>query len=176
MLGARRAPSNALAAANAGAGASASGLARSVRRARCWFAAALAPCACALALAAAPTASEPIAVPKLTAHAVDLTGTLSAPEREALDGKLAAFEAAKGSQVAVLIVPSIGTETIEEFAGRVTDEWKLGRKAVDDGVLLVIAKQERKIRIQTGRGVQGTLTDALSRRIAADIVAPHFRS
>jgi uncharacterized protein len=76
----------------------------------------------------------------------------------------------------VLIVPTIGTETIEEFAGRVTDEWKLGRKGVDDGVLFVIAKQERKLRIHTGRGVQGTLTDALSKRIVADIVAPHFRS
>lgn len=176
MPGTRRAPSNALAAANAGAGASASGLARSVRRARCWFAAALALCACALALAAAPTASEPIAVPKLTAHVVDLTGTLSAPEREALDAKLRAFEAARGSQVAVLVVPSIGSETIEEFAGRVTDEWKLGRKAVDDGVLFVIAKQERRMRIHTGRGVQGTLTDALSKRIISELVAPAFRN
>jgi uncharacterized protein len=78
--------------------------------------------------------------------------------------------------VAVLVVASIGTETIEEFAGRVTDAWALGRKSVDDGVLLVVAKQERKIRIQTGRGVQGTLTDALSKRIVADIVAPKFRT
>src|SRR5213078_811241 len=92
------------------------------------------------------------------------------------DAKLAAFEQAKGSQVAVLLVPSIGSETIEEFAGRVTDAWQLGRKGVDDGVLLVVAKQERKIRIHTGRGVQGTLTDALSKRITTDIIAPHFRT
>ena len=115
-------------------------------------------------------------MPKLTAHVVDLTGTLTAREREALDAKLRAFEQAKGSQVAVLLVPSIGSEAIEEFAGRVTDEWKLGRKGVDDGVLFVVAKQERKMRIHTGRGVQGTLTDALSRRIIADIVAPRFRT
>jgi uncharacterized protein len=124
----------------------------------------------------AATPVDPIAIPKLTARVVDLTGTLTAGEREAIEAKLAAFEQAKGSQVAVLLVPSIGSEAIEEFAGRVTDEWKLGRKGVDDGVLFVVAKQERKMRIHTGRGVQGTLTDALSRRIIADIVAPRFRT
>jgi uncharacterized protein len=126
--------------------------------------------------AAAATPAEPIPVPRLTAHVVDLTGTLSAAERDALDAKLRAFESARGSQVAVLLVPSIGPETIEEFAGRVTDEWKLGRKGLDDGVLLAIAKQERKLRIHTGRGVQGTLTDALSKRIVSDIITPHFRN
>jgi uncharacterized protein len=117
-----------------------------------------------------------IAVPKLTARVIDQTGTLAAPERQALEDKLAAFEKARGSQVAVLLVPTLESEVIEDFAGRVTDEWKLGRKGVDDGVLFVIAKQERKMRIHTGRGVQGTLTDALSRRIIADIVAPRFRT
>ncbi len=124
----------------------------------------------------AATPAEPIAVPQLAARVSDSTGTLTGPERAALEEKLAAFERAKGSQVVVLIVASIGTEAIEEFAGRVTDEWKLGRKGVDDGVLLVVAKQERKIRIQTGRGVQGTLTDALAKRIVAVIIAPRFRS
>ncbi|MBL0140816.1 MAG: TPM domain-containing protein [Betaproteobacteria bacterium] len=126
--------------------------------------------------ALAADVSEPIAVPKLTDRVVDLTGTLAAPERDALAAKLKAFEATKGSQVAVLMVPSIGTETIEEFATRVTDDWKLGRKGVDDGVLFVIAKQERRMRIQTGRGVQGVLTDALSRRIIAELVSPRFRT
>ncbi len=120
--------------------------------------------------------ADEIPVPKLTAHVVDLTGTLSADERAALDAKLADFEQAKASQVAVLVVPSIGTESIEEFAGRVTDAWQLGRKGVDDGVLFVVAKQERRMRIHTGRGVQGTLTDALSKRIIADVVAPRFRT
>jgi len=73
-------------------------------------------------------------------------------------------------------VPTIGDETIEEFAGRVTDEWKLGRKGVDDGVLFAIAMKERRMRIHTGRGVQGTLTDALSKRIISDIVSPRFRN
>ncbi|MGZ5596637.1 MAG: TPM domain-containing protein [Usitatibacter sp.] len=126
------------------------------------------------AAATAPPGAVP--VPKLSARVTDLTGTLTAAERDALEAKLRAFETAKGSQVAVLIVPTIGSETIEEFAGRVTDEWRLGRKGVDDGALFVIAKQERRLRIQTGRGVQGTLTDALSKRIVSDIVAPRFRS
>jgi uncharacterized protein len=127
---------------------------------------------------AAPAAdvTEPVPVPKLTGRVVDLTGTLTSPEREALATRLKAFEASKGSQVAVLLVPSIGTETIEEFSTRVTDEWKLGRAGVDDGVLFVIAKQERRMRIQTGRGVQGVLTDALSRRIIAERVAPRFKA
>jgi uncharacterized protein len=128
----------------------------------------------AAAFAADP--ADPIPVPKLTGRVVDLTGTLAVPERDAIAAKLAAFETARGSQVVVLLVPSIGTEAIEEFATRVTDAWKLGRAGVDDGVLFVIAKQERKLRIQSGRGVQGTLTDALSKRIIVERVTPRFRS
>src|SRR5436190_16598753 len=127
------------------------------------------------ALAFAAFGAE-VAVPKLSAHVIDQTGTLTADERARIDAKLRDFEAKRGSQVVVLLVPSIGGEAIEDFATRVTDEWKLGRKGVDDGVLFVIAKQERKMRIHTGRGVQGTLTDILSKRIVADIVAPKFRT
>lgn len=129
---------------------------------------------CALVLALGASAQVP--VPKLTARVIDQTGALTAAQRDALEGKLRDFEQKRGSQVAVLIVPTIGDETIEEFAGRVTDAWQLGRKGVDDGVLLVVAQKERKIRIQTGRGVQGTLTDASSKRIVSDIVAPRFRN
>lgn len=128
----------------------------------------------ASAFAADPT--DPVAVPKLSGRVVDLTGTLTAPEREGIAGRLAEFEKARGSQVVVLLVPTIGTESIEEFATRVTDAWKLGRAGVDDGVLFVIAKQERKMRIQSGRGVQGTLTDALSKRIIVERVSPRFRA
>jgi uncharacterized protein len=130
-----------------------------------------------LALAAlAAGAADAIPVPKLTGRVVDLSGTLDRAQQEAIAAKLAAFERAKGSQVAVLLVPTLGNETIEEFATRVTDEWKLGRAGVDDGVLFVIARQDRRMRIQTGRGVQGVLTDALSRRIIDERVAPHFRA
>jgi len=130
-----------------------------------------------LALLAAATFAWPqqVPVPRLTGHVVDLTSTLDAPQHAGLEAKLTAFESEHGSQVVVLLVPTLGTEAIEDFAGRVTDEWKLGRKGVDDGVLFVVAKDDRKMRIHTGRGVQGTLTDALSKRIVADLVAPHFR-
>ena len=129
-----------------------------------------------LAAAFGAHAADTVPVPKLTGRVVDLTATLDRAQQQAIAEKLAAFERAKGSQVAVLLVPTIGTETIEEFATRVTDEWKLGRAGVDDGVLFVIAKQERRMRIQTGRGVQGVLTDALSRRIIAERVSPRFRA
>jgi uncharacterized protein len=129
-----------------------------------------------LAAAIAWAQEGEVPVPRLTAHVIDQTATLSEAQRSALDAKLAGFERAKGSQVVVLLVPAIGHEPIEDFAGRVTDAWQLGRKGVDDGVLFVIAKQERKMRIHTGRGVQGTLTDALAKRIVSDIVAPRFRN
>jgi len=86
------------------------------------------------------------------------------PADEALEAKLRDFEARKGSQVAVLIVPSIGDETIEEFAGRVTDEWKLGRKGIDDGVLMVVAKDDRKVWIEVGYGLEGHLDPDQRRR------------
>lgn len=128
------------------------------------------------ALGAAGLARAEVPVPPLSGRVVDLAGALAAPDREAITAKLAAFEQAKGSQVAVLIVPSLGGEAIEDFATRVTDQWKLGRAGVDDGVLLVVAMQERRMRIQTGRGVQGTLTDALSKRIIAERMTPLFRA
>jgi uncharacterized protein len=133
------------------------------------LAAFLAALAAVAALAATP-------VPKLEKRVTDLAGTLTAPQRDALEAKLADFEKRRGSQVAVLIVPTLGDETIEEFAGRVTDAWALGRKGVDDGVLFAIAMKERRMRIHTGRGVQGTLTDALSKRIISDVVGPRFRN
>jgi uncharacterized protein len=127
--------------------------------------------------AAAVFSADPgeIPVPKLSAHVIDETGTLGPGERASIDAKLVEFERTHGSQVVVLMVPSTGNEDIFDFATRVTDQWQLGRKGVDDGVLFVIAKQQRKLRIHTGRGVQGTLTDALSKRIVGEIVAPHFR-
>jgi uncharacterized protein len=140
------------------------------------WARALAGAAAALLVALAAIAQDVVPVPGLVTRVTDQTGTLSVAQREALEAKLRAFEESRGSQVAVLLVPTLGSEVIEEFAGRVADTWQLGRKGVDDGVLFVVALQERKMRIHTGRGVQGTLTDALSKRIVAEIVAPHFRA
>ena len=119
-------------------------------------------------------------IPKLAARVTDLTGTLTAEQQNALEQKLAAFEAAKGSQVAVLIVPSTKPEEIEQYSIRVVDQWKLGRgtvngKRVDDGALLLIAKDDHRMRIEAGYGLEGVLTDAMSNRIITETIAPAFR-
>jgi len=114
-------------------------------------------------------------IPELRAHVTDQTGTLSVAERQALEQKLAAWEAGKGSQFAVLIVPTTKPETIEEYSQRVTDQWKIGRKGVDDGILLVIAKDDKKLRLQVGKGFEGSLTDVTSKRIIEEVIVPPFR-
>ena len=126
-----------------------------------------------LALVAGAQDVQPI--PKLSARVTDLTGTLTAGQQTALEQKLAAFEAAKGSQLAVLIVPTTQPEPIEAYSIRVVDQWKLGRKGVDDGALLIVAKDDHRVRIEVGRGLEGVLTDALSNRILDETVKPAFR-
>src|SRR5580693_5371576 len=118
------------------------------------------------ALAQAPAVPAPglQPIPKLSARVTDLTGTLTAEQQTALEQKLAAFESAKGSQLAVLIVPTASPEDIQQYSFRVGDSWKLGRKAVngakvDDGALLAIAKNDRAMFIQVGYGLEGVLTD-----------------
>lgn len=141
----------------------------------------LARLACALLLlVAAATASAQLApVPPLNAHVTDLAGMLDARQRAALEGVLSDHETRSGSQIAVLLVPSTAPEAIEQYSIRVADAWKLGRKGVDDGVLLLVAKDNppalRRLRIEAGRGVQGVLTDAQSKRVLQDVIAPHFR-
>ncbi|GAC1699564.1 MAG: hypothetical protein PVS2B3_11860 [Steroidobacteraceae bacterium] len=115
-------------------------------------------------------------VPKLAARVTDLTGTLTAEQQTALEQKLAAFESAKGSQLAVLIVPTTTPEEIEQYSIRVVEQWKLGRKAVDDGALLIIAKNDHHVRIEVGRGLEGVLTDAMSNRIIDETITPDFRA
>jgi uncharacterized protein len=127
----------------------------------------------ALVLAFAVAAE--IAVPPLKARVTDLSGTLSAAEQGALEQKLEAFEARKGSQIAVLIVPTTDGEAIEPFSTRVFEQWKLGRKKVDDGVLLIVAKNDRKLRIEVGYGLEGALPDAIAKRIIEQDIAPQFR-
>ena len=116
-----------------------------------------------------------VPVPPLRARVTDLTATLTADQRAGLEAKLAAFEARKGSQVAVLIVPTTQPETIEQYSIRVVDQWQLGRKGVDDGVLLLVAKNDRKLRIEVGRGLEGAIPDAVAKRIVSDVIAPRFR-
>lgn len=117
-----------------------------------------------------------IAVPKLEKRVTDTTATLSSGDEARIEARLKAFEAAKGAQIAVLIVESTLPETAFDYATRVFAEWKLGRKGVDDGVLLVVAKGDRKLQILTGPGISGSLTDAMSKRIISEIIAPKFRA
>jgi len=119
-------------------------------------------------------------IPKLAARVTDLTGTLTAEQQNALEQKLAAFEAAKGSQLAVLLVPSTQPEQIEQYSIRVVEAWKLGRGTVnghrvDDGALLLIAKNDHRVRIEVGYGLEGVLTDAMSNRIIDETIKPAFR-
>ena len=136
--------------------------------------------ACALALLFAGQAQAQLKdVPPLQARVTDQAGMLTAEQRQRLDAVLADYEARTGSQIAVLLVKSTEPEAIEQYGIRVTDAWKLGRKGVDDGVLLLVARDNpsalRRLRIEAGRGVQGVLTDAQSKRILQDTIAPHFR-
>ncbi|HTA64974.1 MAG TPA: TPM domain-containing protein [Xanthomonadaceae bacterium] len=117
-----------------------------------------------------------IPVPPLTAHVTDQTGILSSAQAQALEAKLAAFEQDKGGQIAVLIVATTGDETIEQYSIRVVDQWKLGRKGVDDGVLLLVAKDGHRLRIEVGRGYEGVLPDAIANRIIDGFIAPKFHA
>jgi uncharacterized protein len=114
-------------------------------------------------------------IPALTARVTDLTGTLSLPERQALEAKLAAWEQKSGNQLVVLLVPSTQPEPIETYALRVAEAWKIGRKGRDNGVVFVVAKNDRKMRLEVGYGLEGAVPDAIAKRIIAETVTPAFR-
>ncbi len=116
-----------------------------------------------------------LAVPAPSSAVVDLTATLSAEQQAALAQRLQAFEQRKGSQLAVLLVPTTQPETIEQFALRVAEKWQPGRKKIDDGAILVVAKNERTLRIEVGYGLEGALNDATAKRIIDDIIVPQFK-
>lgn len=116
-----------------------------------------------------------IAVPPLTARVLDQTGTLTTHQKLALEKTLKTFEVRKGSQLAILIVPTTAPETIEQYALRVGEQWKLGRKKIDDGALLVIAKTDQTVRIEVGYGLEGALNDATSKRIISEFMIPRFK-
>ncbi|NMC63192.1 MAG: YgcG family protein [SAR324 cluster bacterium] len=117
-----------------------------------------------------------IEVPKLEARVNDLTGTLTSQQKAQLENQLAEFEQKKGSQIGVLIIPSTEGEAIEAFGIRVAEAWKLGRKRIDDGAILIIAKNDRRLRIEVGYGLEGVLNDATCKRIISEIITPHFKS
>lgn len=116
-----------------------------------------------------------VAVPPLSARVTDLTATLDAQQTQTLESRLAAFEAKKGAQLAVLIVPTTQPEAIEQYGIRVVEAWKLGRKGVDDGALLLVAKEDRELRIEVGYGLEGVLNDATANRIIEEIIVPRLK-
>ncbi|UCH53902.1 MAG: YgcG family protein [Pseudomonadota bacterium] len=130
----------------------------------------------ATVLFAANVSYAEVPVPPLSARVVDLTATLSAKQRQSLEGELAAFEQRKGAQIAVLLVPTTEPEAIEQFSIRVVDAWQLGRKGVDDGLLLLVAKNDRKMRIEVGRGLEGVVPDAIAKRVIAEVITPFFKN
>ncbi|HEY3031583.1 MAG TPA: YgcG family protein [Bradyrhizobium sp.] len=133
-------------------------------------------CILALAMCWAVAAAADVAVPPLSGRVVDQTGTLSSGDIASLTQTLKSLEARKGSQVAVLIVPTTEPETIEQYSIRVADAWKIGRKKIDDGALLVVAKNDRHLRIEVGYGLEGSLTDATTKRIIDEDITPKFKA
>jgi uncharacterized protein len=130
----------------------------------------------ALLLCWAFVARADVAVPPLSGRVVDQTGTLSSSDVAALTQTLKDFETRKGSQIAVLMVPTTEPETIEQYAIRVAEAWKIGRKKVDDGAILVIAKNDHKLRIEVGYGLEGALTDVTAKRIVDEVITPRFKN
>lgn len=122
----------------------------------------------------APALAE-VAVPPLRARVTDLTGTLSAEQRATLERELAEFEARKGSQIAVLLVPTTEPESIEQYGIRVGEAAKVGRKGVDDGAILIVAKNDRALRIEVGYGLEGAIPDAVAKRVVSEVIVPFFK-
>lgn len=122
-----------------------------------------------------PVQAQTVPVPALGGRVTDLTGTLSSEQRARLEAQLQSFESRKGAQLAVLIVPTTGSETVEQYALRVAENWKLGRKGVDDGALLLVAKEDRALRIEVGYGLEGILPDVIAKRIISEVIVPHLR-
>ena len=129
----------------------------------------------ALAFAIGVGAQGPLPVPPLTAHVIDQTGTLNATDLQALEAKLTAFEQQKGSQVVLLVVATTQPEDIVSYANRVGNAWKIGRKDVGDGLLLIVAKNDRKVRIEVSKKLEGAIPDLAASQIIEDAITPNFR-
>ena len=119
---------------------------------------------------------DPQPIPPLTARVTDLTATLDTQQKQQLDSELAALEQRKGAQIAVLIVPTTEPEDIAQYSIRVFDQWKLGRKNIDDGVLLIVAKNDHRVRIEVARGLEAAIPDAAAARIIREYITPRFRA
>ena len=131
---------------------------------------------CILLLVCAPAAgaADLVPVPRLEARITDLTGTLNTTQLAALEAELRAFEQRKGSQIAVLMLPSTQPETIEQYSMRVAERWKIGRAKVDDGAILIVAKKDQHLRVEVGYGLEGAIPDVVAKRVIREVIAPHF--
>ena len=128
-------------------------------------------CVCALA-----QAQQLAPIPALDSPVIDTTGTLDAATKQALEAQAFALQQRKGSQLQVLMVPTVQPEDIAQYAIRAFEQWKLGRKGVDDGVLLVVAKDDHRVRIEVGYGLEGAIPDATSERVIQEYLVPKFRA
>ena len=131
---------------------------------------------CLLLVAAPAWAQSLAAIPALDSPVVDTTGTLDATQKQQLEQQALALQQRKGSQLQVLIVPSTQPEDIFDYTQRVFDQWKLGRQGVDDAVILVVAKDDRRVRIHTGYGLEGAIPDAVANRVIQEYLVPKFRA
>ena len=145
----------------------------SARRVRNWLRS-LAVLLCSLALLGA-LAQGVLVVPKLDAHVIDTTGTLSNAQARALENKLTAFEQGSGAQVVILMVPTTQPEDIASYGNRVGNTWKIGRKGIGDGLLLVVAKTDHKVRIEVAKSLEGAIPDLAAKQIIDEAISPHFR-
>ncbi|AEG91445.1 TPM domain-containing protein [Ramlibacter tataouinensis] len=139
-----------------------------------WARAALALLALLL-LAALARAQDVLPVPELTARVIDQTGTLDPVQRQGIEERLAQIERGKGSQVVFLMVPTTQPEDIASYANRVANTWKIGRREVGDGVLLIVAKDDRRVRIEVAKTLEGAIPDLAARQIIEDAITPAFR-
>ncbi len=131
--------------------------------------------AIALAVLAAPAAARALAVPPLTAHVNDRAGLLEPEARDELERKLAAYERGTGNQFVLLVIPSLEGEPLEDYSIQVAEQWGVGQKGKDNGLLMLVSAGDRKIRIDVGYGLEGNITDALSSRIIRNVLAPAFK-
>jgi len=116
-----------------------------------------------------------VPVPPLKERVTDLTGTLSAQQKGELESRIAAYESRRGSQIAVLLLPTTKPEEIEQYSIRVAEAWKIGRKKLDDGLILVVAKDDRRLRIEVGYGLEGAIPDSMAKRVIDERITPRFR-
>lgn len=129
---------------------------------------------CALLLGLAMALAQQ-AVPELSAHVIDNTGTLNTQQVQQLENRLTTFEQSRGSQIVLLLVGTTAPEDIASYANRVANAWKIGRRGVGDGILIIVAKSERKVRIEVAKTLEGAIPDLMAKRIIDETITPRFK-